>query len=260
MLIFAHRGLKLQYQENSILAYKKAIENGFSIECDVRMTADKQVIMSHDPNLSVLTRNIKPINAMTLTELRKLTLPEPIPTFEEVCKLLKTTLNNGQQAAIHLKIDEQTTLMLKTLAHFLLDYDLFDQSFIFDGTLETCRALKKLDQRIRTAVSIGEQNYSPTIYKWEQVQPHLNLFNHVWWDEWKQAGSVYNETLAQKIKANSKQIYAISPELHANHNHPQAHNGYEDVWNHFISWNIDGVCTAYPEKLRELFKKLKMAD
>ena len=49
-----------------------------------------------------------------------------------------------------------------------------------------------------------------------------------------------------------KRIYAISPELNADHGHPHAKDGYQQDWKNFIAWGIEGVCTAYPREFQQL--------
>src|SRR4029078_2280572 len=47
---FAHRGLHYGsgFPENSLIAFAAALELGAGIECDLRLTADDQVIVFHD--------------------------------------------------------------------------------------------------------------------------------------------------------------------------------------------------------------------
>ena len=53
---FAHRGLHGgDIVENSVAAFDLAVERGFGIELDVRMTADEDVIVFHDAELERLT-------------------------------------------------------------------------------------------------------------------------------------------------------------------------------------------------------------
>ena len=49
---FAHRGAHYgsDFPENSLLAFAAALELGAGIECDLRLTADDQVIVFHDPD------------------------------------------------------------------------------------------------------------------------------------------------------------------------------------------------------------------
>jgi len=56
----AHRGLDNgDIPENSMQAFKNAIEKGYAIELDVQLTKDKQLVVFHDSNLLRLTGDIK---------------------------------------------------------------------------------------------------------------------------------------------------------------------------------------------------------
>src|SRR4051794_11304097 len=47
---FAHRGLHYGagFPENSLLAFAAALELGAGLECDLRLTADNQILVFHD--------------------------------------------------------------------------------------------------------------------------------------------------------------------------------------------------------------------
>src|SRR5688572_14072756 len=47
---FAHRGLHdgATFIENSLIAFAAALERGAGIECDLRLTADDEVVVFHD--------------------------------------------------------------------------------------------------------------------------------------------------------------------------------------------------------------------
>lgn len=230
MLIFAHRGLKLEHLENTMPAFKAASELGFGIELDVRLIKDEQLVCAHD----------------AVSELGSLTM------FEDVAKEVISLFGQQQKAALHLKYDEQGDEQLERLVHAFSKYNLYDKAFVFDLTFDTAEKLRRMDSGIQLAVSVGEENYAPTIYTWEQAQDHLNVFDIVWWDEWKKSGSVYNEEMKKAIHKAGKPIYAISPELHLDHGHPHAESGYEQDWKDFIKWSIEGVCTAYPREFEKL--------
>ena len=50
--IFGHRGLPLTYMENSITSLNAALEYCDYVETDVRITADNNLILFHDPDLN----------------------------------------------------------------------------------------------------------------------------------------------------------------------------------------------------------------
>ncbi len=71
----AHRGLHdLEVPENSLGAFKSAIDLNYIIELDVRLTKDRKVVVFHDIETSRLVdRNLK-INEANLNELEELSL------------------------------------------------------------------------------------------------------------------------------------------------------------------------------------------
>ena len=92
----AHRGLhdfdgKLgkNISENSISSIKRAIDYGYSVEIDVRMTKDEKIVVFHDRNLKRLTGVNKNIDHISYEFLKKLKLPngETIPTLRTILNL-----------------------------------------------------------------------------------------------------------------------------------------------------------------------------
>lgn len=88
---FAHRGLfnNEDLPENSIKAFRNAIENRFAIELDVQFTKDKKIVVFHDYTLERLTgdtRNVQDINYEELKKLNLLDTKEQIPLLEEVLR------------------------------------------------------------------------------------------------------------------------------------------------------------------------------
>ena len=85
----AHRGLHDRPNgliENTIGAAKAAIHHKFSIECDVQLTADGEVVVFHDDELERLTHSSGSIGNLTLSEVKLLQLKntdEKIPTLVE---------------------------------------------------------------------------------------------------------------------------------------------------------------------------------
>ena len=87
---FAHRGLydnEKGVPENSLAAFRAAMENGYGCELDVQFTKDKQLIVFHDNDYKRACGVDKPVWELTLEEAKELRLfgtDERIPTFREV--------------------------------------------------------------------------------------------------------------------------------------------------------------------------------
>lgn len=84
----AHRGLHGgEVFENSLAAYEAAIQKGYSIEIDVHILADDELVVFHDNTLErIFGENIE-IQDLTYEQLSRYVLPfvnEKIPTFKQV--------------------------------------------------------------------------------------------------------------------------------------------------------------------------------
>lgn len=92
----AHRGLHKNrvVPENSLLAFKKAIEKNYAIEFDINITKDNQIVIFHDENLKRLCDRKEKIEEVELSFLNNLRLyetDEKIPLLDELLSLI-----NGQ--------------------------------------------------------------------------------------------------------------------------------------------------------------------
>ena len=90
----AHRGASRQYPENTLLAFRKAIEQGVDyLEMDLHLTKDREIVVMHDETLDRTTNGTGYIWDQTLEELRKLDAGqgERIPTLAEVIDLVRPT-------------------------------------------------------------------------------------------------------------------------------------------------------------------------
>ena len=94
MEIFAHRGFSSQYPENTMIAFRKALEaHADGIEMDARLTADGRIVIMHDPTVDRTTNGTGKVRDLTLAEIRALDAGvkkgmvfenERVPMLEEV--------------------------------------------------------------------------------------------------------------------------------------------------------------------------------
>lgn len=72
-LIVAHRGARLEAPENTLPAFRLALEQGADgVELDVRLTRDGQAVVLHDATLDRTTDGYGPVSQATLEDLRRL--------------------------------------------------------------------------------------------------------------------------------------------------------------------------------------------
>ncbi len=122
--LIAHRGFfnsQKGIPENSIMAFQRAIENNYSIELDVHLLKDGNVIVFHDNCLLRMTGLNKLVKDCDYEEIKKLHLlntTQKIPLLQEVLNLVK-----GKVAIlIELKYDVKVGLLEKEVLKILKQY------------------------------------------------------------------------------------------------------------------------------------------
>ena len=104
---YAHRGLHDESKpENSLSAFSAAIDEGYGIELDVRLTSDGVPVVFHDATLTRVIGVDKKVCELTFDELKEYTFPETeekIPSFEEALELI------GERAPILIELKGEDT-------------------------------------------------------------------------------------------------------------------------------------------------------
>ena len=122
--LIAHRGYynnKKGIPENSVLAFKKAIDNNYLIELDVRLTKDKKLVVFHDDNLKRVCGVNKKVKDLTYKELLKYNLFDTtlkVPLFSDVIKLV----NGRVPILIETKYHNRYGVLEKILINELSNY------------------------------------------------------------------------------------------------------------------------------------------
>jgi glycerophosphoryl diester phosphodiesterase len=138
-LSVAHRGHSIVYPENTLEAYRKAIELGIEmIECDVNITSDGKLVMIHDSTLDRTTNGTGRVSASTWEEIQRLDAggkfkPEfasvKVPSTEETLLLYKET---GTLSCFEVKgadSDEANRIALG-LVELFVKHNMLDTTFM----------------------------------------------------------------------------------------------------------------------------------
>lgn len=119
---YAHRGLHgKEIPENSLAAFKAAIDKGFGIELDVQLSSDGTVMVFHDYDLSRMTGISKKLCSLSANELKALSLANTdqyIPAFEEVL----ATVNGAVPLLVELKGETLDASLCPKVAQLLKNY------------------------------------------------------------------------------------------------------------------------------------------
>ena len=87
ILLYGHRGACLKCPENSLEAFRLALESGANaLEMDIHATADGHFVVAHDAHGARLAGDARPIRSLTLEKVREWRLEgnAQVPTLPEV--------------------------------------------------------------------------------------------------------------------------------------------------------------------------------
>ena len=122
---YAHRGLfdnESDAPENSLAAFRNAMDAGYGMEMDVQLTKDNKLVVFHDATLKRMCGVEGNVWDYTLDELQRLKLAksnETIPTFEAVLSLV----NGKVPLIIEYKLDRPLTLVCELGNELLSRYE-----------------------------------------------------------------------------------------------------------------------------------------
>lgn len=109
-LLLGHRGASADFPENTLAAFRAAIEQGADgVELDVMRCASGEVVVVHDDDLARVTAHAdgsrRPVRTSTLDELRRFDVGrgERVPTLDEVLAAL------GREAFVNVELKSPET-------------------------------------------------------------------------------------------------------------------------------------------------------
>lgn len=165
MKLYAHRGNKAEFPENSLHAFTSAIELGVDgIEVDVQLTKDKQLMIIHDETLDRTSTGQGYLKDQLAAQVKEFHLLNPdgsqsseiIPSLEEMLALFDTLKFQGE-LNIELKTDQFDydgieKLLLEIVGAKERAYRIIYSSFNW----HTIQRLKALDPEADIALLIAE--------------------------------------------------------------------------------------------------------
>ncbi|RLI20785.1 hypothetical protein DRO47_04510 [Candidatus Bathyarchaeota archaeon] len=143
MRVCAHRGASYYEPENTLRAFKRALEMGaYRLELDVRSTKDGIIVVIHDDTVDRTTNGSGFVREMTLKEIKRLDAGkgEKIPTLEEVLEFAK---NNAK-----LLVDVKEKGLEEKLAELVRAKGMVND-VVFISSIHIIRGLKNINQELQ---------------------------------------------------------------------------------------------------------------
>jgi glycerophosphoryl diester phosphodiesterase len=157
-LIIAHRGTSADAPENTLIAFKKAIEIGADgIEFDIRLSKDQIPMVIHDGNLKRTGNLDVKVKDLTAEELQKIDVGkwfsdefsgETVPTLAQVFDLFK---DNEMRLYVELKCKKKNYKeYAKAVAEVIEKYDLLDRIVVLSFEHAALVEIKKYLPNVKT--------------------------------------------------------------------------------------------------------------
>lgn len=183
----AHRGASYDHPENTLLAYRAAIDAGVDyIEIDVQVTRNGELIVMHDEELDRTTNGTGFIHNHPFSHIRELDAGrgERVPLLSEVIDLAHA---NNIRLCIEVKgVDEPASVAITELVITAIQRANFVPYTVLTSFFPAAlRTSKQLDPRIPTLLDPSPQD--GTLTPWEiceqTLSAHANIisfdFEHV---------------------------------------------------------------------------------
>ncbi len=228
--VVAHRGAHDDIPENTLAAYKAAIEMGVDfVEVDLRTTRDGHIVSIHNEEIDSYatdgTRGL--ISEMTLEQLKRVDIGsrigpqwsnERIPTFEEILKLCKG------RVGIYLDLKDAS---VEKLVRLVREWDMTGQ-VLWYADFDEQQRLERLCPKCILMPDPGPQENLPKII--ERFRP--SVIAAVW--------RYYSQSFVEECH----QAGAI---VIVDESGP-------DCWQDALTWNSDGIQTDHPAELIALLE------
>ena len=232
--VIAHRGAHIDIPENTLAAYRRAIDLGCDfIEVDIRRTKDGRFVSIHNSTVDAYTNEASgKVSNFLLSELKQLDIGsridsiwsnERIPTFEEILQLCKGKIG------IYLDLKEpyvkELVNIIKTykMENDIVWYIPFSEKESIEELLRECKKCFLMPDPDIDEIDDSFMDYSPIV-----IAPVMSQFS-------------------QKYVLNAKKLGVkvfVDEKI-----------GNEDEWEKILNYGADGIQTDNPERLINFLRR-----
>jgi len=171
-LIIAHRGASAYAPENTLSAFKKAVQMGADgIELDVQLSKDGHVVVIHDTRVNRTSNGNGRVRSLTLKQLKSLDFgswfsdefkDETICTLEEVFDYLK-----DWKGLINVEIKRewfQFTKIEKKVAELIAKFDRQNNTIVSSFSTYSLIMMKIINKDIKTGILYATSSRNSVTY------------------------------------------------------------------------------------------------
>jgi glycerophosphoryl diester phosphodiesterase len=247
VMVIAHRGFSGIAPENTLTAFKKAIDVGADmIELDVLLSKDGELVVIHDKTVNRTTNGKGKVCDFTLNELKKLDAGgwfknhftgEKIPSLEEVLDLAKNKilLNIEIKKDAYDPQNKKGGVEEKTVK-LVEKYNMNSQVLVSSFNPLIVKRVKEFAPDISTAI----------LYRYGINKKLIKVFNNLNVDAINPGKRFFTKKATVEVHQSDLKIniYTINQKREMKK---------------FIKMGVDGIITNYPDRLFEVMDELNKA-
>jgi glycerophosphoryl diester phosphodiesterase len=165
ILVIGHRGAAGDAPENTLASFALAVEQGAdSIELDVHLSKDGQIIVCHDTTVNRTTNGKGEIGELTTEELKQFDagawagpkfVGERLPLLEEVFDLVPETMS------VNVEIKSDSPMLRNGLIEILHRRNLLDRVFVSSFHHDCLVNLKKAEPLVKIGLLYDTNQLTP---------------------------------------------------------------------------------------------------
>lgn len=245
-LVLSHRGANKRAPQNTLPAFKKAIEfNADGIETDVHLSKDGEIVICHNYTVDATSNGTGSIDEMTFSQLRQLDFGSyfsqdfkgvTLPTLSEVLELVK----NMNLINIEIKPPQKDNDLVKRVVEEIYKFGIENNSIISCFNPECIRQVKEIDSGLKTGLlyehgELGDEIMSFGVAKYcKQLNADAAHPEHVLLSQ-----EVIDDLHKNNIKVN-----------------PWTVNSREDIIKYTL-WGCDALISDVPDFCLQVLKEIK---
>jgi len=238
--IVGHRGAMAYAPENTITSFEKALSLGAtSVELDLRFTADHQIVVIHDEDITRTTNGQGRVIDLTYDEIRRMDAgswfsPEytglSIPLFKDVLKVLRGKAGVMVEIKDEPSWEDDENIML--VIRQLKELEMLEQAEIISFNHSIVKRFKEKEPAVMTGI----------LYR-TSAEP------------WVDAAAVSAEVIHPCPPAGQQITETDVADAHRHGLKVLATTNCRDEMENLIACSVDGICSNHPDWIRDAFNK-----
>jgi glycerophosphoryl diester phosphodiesterase len=205
--------------ENRVWSVARCLAGGWGLELDIRRQPGGKFYVSHEPGR---------------------------PAAENDAAAIFRLIAHHESAVVALNVKELGDE--EGLLRFLARFDVWHRLFLFDMELiepvrgRTSATYRRLSDHVALAARASDRG--------EPLDHALGTpgASVIWFDEFD--GPWVTSADVARVRAAGRRAFMVSPDLHGG-----SLEAARDRWEEFLAWDVDGICTDYPQALQGRLRK-----